>query len=187
MIKQTAVTNPTVRARTARTVTVSATVLTGLAAGFFYAYADSIRHGLGHTDDPTYVRSFQAINEHVRSPVFMLVFAGPLILLGTAAAVSARDTRSTAAMLAVAAIVYLVGVVGVTAAGNLPLNDKLALATTTTQSNAATARQEFENRWNNLNLVRTVSSLLSVGLAAASCAKPQNLARRSPSVGSVIV
>lgn len=141
-----------------RLVAVVATVLTGLSAGFFYAYADSVTRGLARTDDRTYVHAFQMINEEVRTPVFMLVFAGPAVGLALAAVVNRRQ-RVAALLLAAALVTYALGVIAVTMTGNVPLNEELAGMTGLDTAGLASARADFEDPWNRLNLVRTVAAV----------------------------
>jgi uncharacterized membrane protein len=137
-----------------RLVTAAATFVTGVSAGFFYAYADSVTRGLAAASDPTYVEAFQSINELVRTPLFMVVFAGPLILLAVAAVVSRR--LRPARLLLIVALVCYTGVVVVTMAGNVPLNEQLATVTVTDPASLAAAREAFERHWNTLNLIRSV-------------------------------
>jgi uncharacterized membrane protein len=157
-----------------RLVTAAAVVVSGLSAGFFYTYADSIRRGLAGVDDVTYVRTFQAINEHVRSPVFMAIFAGPMVLL-IAAAAARRRSRGALLLLATAAAVYALGVIAITATVNIPLNETLAVQPVKTEIQAAVGRRNFEDRWNTFNLYRAVAASLSVVLAAASLIRPSSL------------
>lgn len=148
---------------------VVATVLTGLSAGFFYTYADSVTRGLGRTDDATYVLAFQMINEEVRTPLFLLVFAGPAVALLLATLVSAR--RGVPAVLfALAFLAYAGGVVLVTMTGNVPLNDDLADLTGLDVAGYAAARLDFEDRWNELNLVRAIAAFAAFVAATMALA-----------------
>jgi len=63
---------------TSQTAHVFATVLTGLSAGFFFAYESSVTRGLAEVDDLTYVQTFQAINATIKNPMFGTVFFGSL-------------------------------------------------------------------------------------------------------------
>jgi uncharacterized membrane protein len=147
----------------------AATVLVGLSAGFFYAYADSVTRGLARTDDATYVQTFQMINEEVRTPLFMLVFAGPALALALAAIVAWRQ-RLPAALMLLAFLLYTGGVVVVTMTGNVPLNERLASLTGLDVAALADARADFEAPWNTLNLIRTVAAVAALGCAAAGSA-----------------
>lgn len=145
--------------------TVAAVVLLGLSAGFFVTYTISVTRGLAVVGDPAYVESFQAINDRVRTASFATFFFGaaPMALL---AAVQQRGAARVLLLLAV--LVYLVGVIGVTFAGNIPLND--ALAEQTDPAGWSAARAAFEERWNQLNAVRSGSSLLALVLGTLALA-----------------
>ena len=105
------------------TITV---VLLGLSAGFFVTYQISVMPGLARTEDVVFVQSMQGINAAVRSVPFAVIFFGPLPLLIATAAAAARR-RAVAALLLAAALLYGVGLLGVTFAGNVPLNEMLAV------------------------------------------------------------
>ena len=73
-------------------------------------------------------------------------------------------------LLLAAAILYLAGVMAVTIAGNIPLNnmlDKFDLANASVEKIAA-MRRAFENKWNNLNTIRTAASFISLLLVLLS-------------------
>jgi uncharacterized membrane protein len=60
-------------------------------------------------------------------------------------------------------VIYLIGVFGVTVFGNIPLNeilDKTNLETITIEE-VNTLRQNIEAKWNNLNLIRSISSAIT--------------------------
>ncbi|MCJ1674730.1 MULTISPECIES: hypothetical protein [unclassified Rathayibacter] len=49
---------------------LAALVTSGLAAGFFYAFACAVMPGLGRTDDRAFVSAMTAINAAVQNPLF---------------------------------------------------------------------------------------------------------------------
>jgi len=57
-----------------RLTLVAATIATGLAAGFFYAYHVSVTRGHALIGDRAYVEAMQAINATVRNVEFALGF-----------------------------------------------------------------------------------------------------------------
>jgi uncharacterized membrane protein len=66
---------------------------------------------------------------------------------------------------------FLIGVFGVTMFGNVPLNDQLDkfdIANSTAQK-IKEMRDIFENRWNFLNNVRTVFSVITIILTVCTC------------------
>lgn len=151
-----------------RTVTALAVLVTGASAGFFYAWADTVTPGLARVGDAAYVETFRAINAAIFSPLFVVVFAGPLVLLALAAVV-ARRHRAAGVTAALAFVAYA-GVVAVTVVGNVPLNDQLALVTATDGPALAVARATFEAPWNALNTVRSVLAAGAFALAVLALA-----------------
>ena len=75
-----------------------------------------------------------------------------------------------------ATIIYLTGVLGVTIFGNIPLNENLASfhLQTALPETIALQRAKFEIPWNNLNTIRTISSLLAIVLVIIGCVKVQS-------------
>ena len=55
---------------------VASTVVVGLMAGFFYAYACSVMVGLDRVDDRTFIVTMQWINATVRNAAFAPAFFG---------------------------------------------------------------------------------------------------------------
>lgn len=153
----------------ARVALLVALVLCGLSAGFFYTYESSVTPGLAGVDDTTYVLTFQSINEAVRNPGFGIVFFGSVPAIAMAVAVSWRATQGVPRALMAAALPLYVAGMAVTVTGNVGLNDDLAEVTPVTPAAAAEARDDFEDDWNRLNLLRALAFGASfAALAAAS-------------------
>ncbi len=136
---------------------ILATVLVGLAAGFFFTYQISVTRALAEVDDTTYVDTFQAINSTIRSTSFGIVFFGAIPALCAALALH-RSDRHRRAAIGVALALYL-ATFAITAAGSVPLNDTLALVADRGADAVADARADYEQPWNRLNLIRTLTSL----------------------------
>jgi hypothetical protein len=79
--------------RTAGVVLGAAMVATGLIAGLFYTYANSVMLGLGRTDDRTFVLAMQRINESIQNVAFLPVF-GAFVLPAGAAVLRAGSSAS---------------------------------------------------------------------------------------------
>ena len=119
--------------RTGTTVTawggaalVAATLCTGLMAGLFFTYANSVLPGLGKADDRTLVDAMQRINVAILNGWFGLAFAGALLTTIAAAVLHLRDGGRPALPWIVAGLVLYVVVLVITFAVNVPLNDELA-------------------------------------------------------------
>jgi uncharacterized membrane protein len=148
---------------TLKTFTLYATVaLTGLSAGFFYAWSVSVIPGTQRVMDITYLESMQAINRAILNPAFFVIFFGPLLALSLSSIYGFHHGLTFWLMLS-AAIFYFIGTFGVTALGNVPLNDQLDLLRLAelNSEKVASFREYYEKNWNKLHMIRTLFSVLS--------------------------
>ena len=146
--------------------------LTGLTAGLCFTWSNSVTTGIGRLDNLGYLHSFQAMNRAILNPTFLVVFIGP-VLLHLAQVFLFKDAPKQVWLLIIAAaVLYVVGLFLVTVLGNVPLNevlDKTDLASAT-QKELAQLRERFEQPWNRLHTIRTISTLLSFVLLTLSLA-----------------
>ena len=154
--------------------TYLAVVLTGLSAGFFYAWAVSVIPGTQQVCDGAYVETMQAINRAILNPAFYLIFFGPLLLL-IVSTLQQYQLGLTASFwfLVAACLTYFIGTFGVTVFGNVPLNEALDIIQPSELSTdqLANIRQQYEVKWNQLHTLRTVFSVLSFMLSLAATFK----------------
>jgi uncharacterized membrane protein len=146
-----------------------------LMAGLFYSYSCSVVLGLALLPDSEYIAAMQSINKAIQNPVFFSCFLGTLLLLPVSAYLNYfHPIPLQFWLLFTAAILYLVGVVGVTAFGNIPLNNALEKFNllNASKEDINLQRTIFETRWNNLNTIRTISSILSLALVIITCIYP---------------
>ena len=151
-------------------VLAAAILTTGLMAGVFWIFSNTIMPGLRHTDDRTFVGAFQSIDRAIMNPWFMMAFFGALVLTGLAAALHfTGDRRHVLPWLGAAFVLYLIAVV-ITMAVNVPLNDALKAAGDPARiGDLAAVRQHFhEARWSAWNLVRTLTSTAAFGCLIAA-------------------
>ncbi len=153
-------------------VLLSGSFVTALIAGLFYSYSCSVNIGLARLSDAAYLRAMQSINRAILNPWFFASFIGTLILLPVCTWIMYKhEAGSTAFYLTLfATLVYVVAVFGVTIFGNVPLNeflDKLDIASVAPVELKA-ERIKFEKPWNNLHLIRTIGSLISLLLTLAA-------------------
>lgn len=147
------------------------TLLTGLLAGIFFTWSNAITPGIGRLDDINYLRAFQNMNRTIVNPLFLVIIMGPVFLSFATAYLYKSNHPHIFWLLLIAAILYFVGIFLVTIMGNIPLNNLLDKTDLTNISleNARSLRDQFELKWNNLHLVRTIISALSFFLLIIVC------------------
>ena len=153
-------------------VLLLAATFTALMAGLFYSYSFSVVPAMKALPDPQYIGAMQSINKAIQNPVFFLSFFGVLISLPLSAYLNYSPRASISFWLLLAAsIIYFAGTFAVTIFGNIPLNNRLEkfdLAKATLET-IALARLNFETKWNNLSLIRTVTSIAALVLVLLAC------------------
>ena len=139
-----------------------AILLTGLSAGFFYAWMVSVIPGTKKVVDLVYLESMQSINRAILNPAFYVVFMGNLVALSIST-IQHLKSGMTFWMLLAATLIYLIGTFGVTAFGNVPLNDLLDVLNIQemTKDEMSVFRNSYESKWNHLHMIRTIFSVLS--------------------------
>ena len=156
-------------------ILILTTTTTGLMAGLFFAWSCSVIPGLARLPDAGYLAAMQAMNRAILNPLFLAAFIGTLLLLPLSTILQyGRPAPARFWLLLAAAIVYAVGVFGVTMAGNVPLNEALDTFNlgSASASDLAAQRAAFERPWNDLHLIRTWASTLSLLLAIIACRHP---------------
>jgi uncharacterized membrane protein len=151
-------------------VLIGSVILTGLSAGFFYAWSVSVIPGTRKIIDTTYLETMQSINRAILNPAFFLIFFGSIVFLSISSIYQLHNNRTAFWLLLTASILYLVGTVGVTGLGNIPLNDQLEMLNlkALTAEKIAEFRKYYESNWNRLHLVRTAFAMLSFLLSVLS-------------------
>lgn len=136
---------------------VLATLATGLIAGLFYGYANSVMPALGRSDDRTMIGVMQKINIVILNPVFMIGFLGTVGFTILAAALHlGKEHRSTLIWIGVGLVLNVLAF-AVTAALNVPLNNQLdAAGDPALIADLARVRADFESPWVRWNIVRGV-------------------------------
>ena len=147
--------------------------MTGLMAGLFYAWSISVKPGIARLSDGEYLAAFQAMNRAILNPAFFLVFFGAALILPVSSYLLYKASAGLSFQLTVAATaLYIICVFAVTAAGNVPLNNRLEAFRVEDASTdeLRTFRASIEGRWNRLNLIRTICSLAALILLIIACA-----------------
>jgi uncharacterized membrane protein len=139
------------------------TLLLGLMAGFFFAFAIDVAPAMRELDAQTYITTQQAINRVVRNATFAAVYFGSALLplLAGLAAHACGRVRLGHAWLAVWAL-YFGAVFWVTREVNVPINNALALWNPALPPADWMAQRDA---WNQANGVRAVAASVCFGVA----------------------
>jgi uncharacterized membrane protein len=151
------------------TILVVATFLSALVAGLLFVFAVVVMPGIGSLSDRDFIRAFQVIDRVVQNnqPLFLLVWVGSAVAVLVAAVLGVWHLGGIDRWLVIgAAVIYVIGVQAPTITINVPLNDTLQRLDVSTMSEPARqqARLNFEPRWNQWNVVRTVCASLTSAL-----------------------
>ncbi|MDJ0796859.1 MAG: DUF1772 domain-containing protein [Calothrix sp. MO_167.B12] len=138
-----------------------AAIGSGINAGIFFAFSTFVMKALGKQPPAQGIATMQSINITVINPWFMVVFlgTGATCILLTISLLLKWHQPSAIYWIA-GSLLYLIGTMGVTIAGNIPLNDALAIvAPASTEGTILWAR--FLTDWTFWNHIRTVAALLA--------------------------
>jgi uncharacterized membrane protein len=137
------------------TLLILAAVGSGLNAGLFFIFSNTIMRSFDRLPAAGAVAAMNSINRVILNPLFFLVFFGTalpcLVLL-----VSRLDSP----LLVVGSLFYLIGSIGVTMVCNVPLNDQLAKVSPTA-NDMESQWHDYRGPWTRWNHVRAVACLLA--------------------------
>lgn len=132
-----------------------------LSAGIFFAFSTFVMQALGQQTPSSGIAAMQSINLTVINPWFMMAFFSPGVVgLVLAIAALRQWERPEALYWLAGALFYLIGTLGVTIAGNVPLNDALAVLNPESIQ-GADFWAKYLTDWTLWNHVRTVAAVLA--------------------------
>lgn len=140
-----------------------AILFTGISAGLCFTWSNAVTPGIGRLDNLGFLQSFQQMNRAIINPTFLIVFFSPFLLNLISIYLFKSTSITLMWLLILATIFYFFGVVLITIFGNVPLNemlDKIDLSTANIEE-LRNLRKKFEDKWNYLHLIRTITSSIS--------------------------
>lgn len=142
-------------------------LLTSLLAGVFFAFSVAVNGGLARLEDRQYLLAMKHINKVILNPLFMVTFMGPVVLLPLVMFLYGGIGTLSFWLYGIATVAYI-GTFLITAAGNVPLNDRLEKFSVddADRTQIASMRATYEGPWNRLHTVRTVLAIMSVTVFA---------------------
>lgn len=142
-------------------LTVLAALGSGLMAGLFFTFSNTIMKALSRMPPEQGMAAMQHINLVILNPVFLGVFIGTALLgLGLAVRGVLAFGAPGSLWLIVGALAYVVGTFIVTRVFNVPMNDALARSEATAAV-AAVQWPAYVEPWLRWNHVRTVTCIVA--------------------------
>lgn len=131
-------------------------------AGIFFTWSNAVKPGIGKLNDLDYLSALQSMNRVILNSLFLIVFIGAIISVALVP-VFHFHPKNIFWLLILIVIIYWVGVFSVTVFGNIPLNEILDKRNLSIMNpnDLSLLRDSIENRWNNFNLIRCISSAIS--------------------------
>jgi uncharacterized membrane protein len=144
---------------------IAAAFLCSLVAGFLFAFAVVVMPGIGRLPDREFMRAFQVMDRIIQNnqPLFLTVWVGSVVALVAAIVLTYGNAHVLARWLLLGAgLAWLLGVQLPTIAVNIPLNNRLQSVNVDAldEASQASARRDFEPRWNTSNVCRTAVACL---------------------------
>lgn len=137
-----------------------------LMAGTFFAFSTFIMPALAQVERGEGMRAMQRINVTVFHPLFMGTFMGTaLVSLALLVVPFLSGILDPNAATRIGALTYIAGVFVVTAAGNVPLNNRLEGADSAEEAGLA-VWDAYQRPWVRWNHLRTVANLVALGAFA---------------------
>ena len=153
--------------KTETIILATAILLTGLMAGIFFTWSNAVKPGIGKLSDLEYLRALQSMNRVILNKAFIGIFLGAVIAVALVPIFHFKLSPDNIFWIFILALVtYWIGVFGITVFGNIPLNeilDKINLESIALEEIKA-LRTSTEVKWNNLNLIRSISSGITFAL-----------------------
>lgn len=141
-----------------------ALISAGIMAGIYFTFSVFAMRSFAELGDEAGARAMQTLNRVIVKTAFL-----PLFLLSTlaCAALVVLGLMGHAGPLVIAgSAVYVLGMSVMTAAGNVPLNNRLDAADAASESGQALWR-DYLVRWTRLNHFRTLACTASLALLVA--------------------
>lgn len=157
--------------KTDTTILALAILFTGLMAGIFFTWSNAVKPGIGKLSDLEYLKALQSMNRVILNNLFKIIFGGAIITTLLLPVFYFNLYPNKVFWIVILTLfIYWIGAFGVTVLGNIPLNeslDKTSLESISLEEVKA-LRTSIEVKWNNLNLVRSISAAVSFILLVVS-------------------
>lgn len=161
-------------------ILIMATMTTGLTAGVFVDWSNTIMPGLSNVDDRTFVAAFRALDSAIINPLFLGVgYLGSLLFTVLSVTLHRRAEQRPVLIWVGVALACVVLVFAITFGVHEPLNEKLrTVGEPGSDADVAAARALLdEAAWTAWNTVRAVASTIAFGCLTWALVIHRQLAR----------
>ncbi len=147
-----------------------ALVSAGIMAGVYFTFSVFAMRAFAMLGDEAGARAMQSINRVILQSAFLpLFFLSSLACLALIVLALVGLAGPQGTMLAAGGAAYVLGMTGVTAAANVPLNNRLEAVDAAIPEGQAVWR-DYQARWTRYNHVRTVACVAALVLFALALA-----------------
>ena len=133
----------------------------GLMAGLFFAFSTAVMPALRRLRPAAGAPAMRQVNRSIQNPLFLVVFLGTGVLCLLLVVGAPLSGRPGAVWIVIGALLYLVGCIGLTAAVNVPMNNRLDAANPVTDQGVA-IWAHYLSRWTAWNHVRALACTAAV-------------------------
>ena len=133
-------------------------------AGIFFTWSNAVKPGIGKLSDIEYLRALQSMNRVILNRLFLFLFIGAIIAVALVPIFHFHMYPNKIFWLFICVLlIYWAGVFGVTVFGNIPLNEILDKSNLEAMGmkEIISLRRTIEFKWNNFNLIRSISSAIT--------------------------
>jgi len=148
-------------------ITFLALLGSGLMAGLFFAYSNSVMPALAKLPGPQGIAAMNHINVVILNPLFLSVFMGTAVLAALLIVAALLGWTAKPAWIVIGAALYLVGNIAITMQINVPMNNAL-VAAGADSPNSAALWATYLDRWVFWNHVRAVACTASLAAFAVA-------------------
>ena len=131
-----------------------------LSAGLYFVFSNTIMAALNDLGKESATSAMRQINRVIQNPIFLSIFAGPLLLGSILSWYHLSANKNSAGLWILASLLtYFLGVFLVTILANIPMNNRLEA------SDKGSYWQDYLKNWTRFNTLRYLACLLSLTLA----------------------
>lgn len=131
-----------------------------LSAGLYFVFSNTIMAALNVLGKESATSAMRQINRVIQNPIFLSIFAGPLLLGSILSWYHLSANKNSAGLWILASLLtYFLGVFLVTILANVPMNNRLEA------SDKGSYWQDYLKNWTRFNTLRYLACLLSLTLA----------------------